>query len=285
MIPLPADLDTVCGYAQFLSRSLRPGSISNYLSGVRTLHAFMGLNYQFSEDFHLKLVMKGIRRANPYVIRRATPITPNILAKIFQHMDHSSSLHLTVWSCCLVLFFTLSRLGSILPSSYGCRDTDGILTRDRINFSAEGVVITLLRTKTIQFGKRRLHIPLVRLNSILCPVRAYRNCLGPLGSARASMIPAFVFRERDQFFWLTKRVFIDTFREIAARFAVGDELFTGHSFRRGGATWAFQSGVPGELIQVMGDWSSDSYKRYLEFSMQSKLKLASIFSQSLTTVL
>ena len=37
--PLPADADTICGYAQFLGRSLQPGAISNYLSGVRTLHS------------------------------------------------------------------------------------------------------------------------------------------------------------------------------------------------------------------------------------------------------
>lgn len=45
--------------------------------------------------------------------------------------------------------------------------------------------------------------------------------------------------------------------------------YTGHSFRRGGATYAFRSGVPGELIQVMGDWKSDAYKRYFDFSFDT----------------
>ena len=152
----------------------------------------------------------------------------------------------------------------------------------RINFSAEGIVITFLRTKSIQFGRRRLHIPLVRLDTIFCPVRAYRLSLEKLGALRGSLIPAFAFRERGKLTWLTKDIFIDTLREITSRFATGDELFTGHSFRRGGATWAFQSGLPGELIQVMGDWSSDCYKRYLEFSMQNKLQLSSFFSRNLS---
>lgn len=50
--------------------------------------------------------------------------------------------------------------------------------------------------------------------------------------------------------------------------------FRGHSFRRGGATWAFRAGVPGELIQIYGDWASDAYKCYLEFSEDSKLIVA-----------
>ena len=59
-------------------------------------------------------------------------------------------------------------------------------------------------------------------------------------------------------------------------------LFTGHSFRRGGATWAFQAGIPGELIQICGDWASDAYKRYLEFSMDDKLNLAAQFVRHLS---
>jgi integrase len=178
------------------------------------------------------------------------------------------------------LFFTLTRLGSVLPSTKRCQDTDHILTRDRVNFSAEGLVITLLRTKTIQFGNRRLHLPLLKLDSVLCPVRAYTNSLRKLGGA--SCVPAFVFRDKGKFVWLTKQIFIRTFRSITDQFTpAGEARFTGHSFRRGGATWAFQAGVPGELIQVMGDWSSDAYKQYLEFSMENKLKLASLFSYSL----
>ena len=35
--------------------------------------------------------------------------------------------------------------------------------------------------------------------------------------------------------------------------------FRGHSLRRGGASWAFNTGVPGELIQILGVWSSEAW--------------------------
>ena len=166
----------------------------------------------------------------------------------------------------------MARLGSILPSGYKSQ-LHTILTRNRVNFSKEGLVITLLHTKTIQFGRRRLHIPLIRNQSFLCPVQAYEQLL--VRSEGDWEGPAFVFLEKGKIHWLTRSIFIKTFRAVLRSGGVKDAAaFTGHSFRRGGATWAFQAGIPGELIQICGDWVSDAYKRYLEFSMKDKLYLA-----------
>ena len=47
-------------------------------------------------------------------------------------------------------------------------------------------------------------------------------------------------------------------------------------FRRGGgaASFAFSSGVPGELIQNFGNWASYAYKTYLEISLPVKVQVA-----------
>ena len=55
-------------------------------------------------------------------------------------------------------------------------------------------------------------------------------------------------------------------------------------FRRGAASWAFKCGVPGKIIQLHGDWSSDAYKLYLEFSLESKLALANQLRQAIIDV-
>ena len=277
--PLPADSQTIYAYAQFLSRSLKPPSIKNYLSGVKMLHILHGLPDIFSEDYLLQLEIKGIFRLHPHVPIRAKPITPNILLLFHRFMDPRSSLHSNVWACSLFLFYTLSRLGSMLPSSKST-PRHKFLSRDRVNRSLEGLLVTFLHTKTLQFGKRRLHIPLLAMESVLCPVHAYLHAVS-LSSDGASG-PAFTFRKHNKVCWLTTSIFITTFRSVLAKAGVqGASDFTGHSFRRGGATWAFQAGVPGELIQICGDWASDAYKTYLEFSMQSKLDLAARFIQHL----
>lgn len=273
-------METISGYVQFLSRTVQPNTIRNYLSGVRTLHAFMGYQYQFSEDFHLQLLLRGIDRLHPHVTRRARPVTPDILLEFHRLMDEHDSLHCSVWACCLVLFFSISRLGSVLPRSGSIKNFHTFLTRDRIRFCREGLLITHVQTKTIQFGKRRLHIPLLRLHSALCPVRAYQNLLYKVGTS--SFVPAFVYVHKGRVTWLTRKVFIRTFRSVLRGHVRGHiDEFTGHSFRRGGATWAFRTGVPGELIQVAGDWASDAYKKYLEFDISQKLELAALFCRGL----
>lgn len=278
--PLPASANTLCGYVQFLSRAIQPPSIRNYLSGVKTLHSLLGFKYEFSDDFQLQLVLRGISRMNPHVPRRAKPITPQILTSVYHHMDKDSSLQRAVWACCLTLFFTMTRLGSILPASTKIQDTKSFLTRERLQFCREGLLVTLLQTKTIQFGRRRLHIPMIILDSFLCPVEAYRSHIAILPTDK--YLPAFVFAEGGKIRWLTKDIFIRCFRNMASTAGIDDaSFFTGHSFRRGGATWAFQAGLPGEFIQICGDWSSDAYKQYLEFSMSNRICLATLFCKKL----
>ena len=233
--------------------------------------------YAHAEDFLLQLELRGISRLHPHVPIRAKPITPEVLIQ-FHHLMDDSSLHLAVWSCCLVLFYTMARLGSVLPASRSTPSQE-FLTRDRINFCVEGLLVTFIHTKTIQFGKRRLHIPLLKIDSVLCPVAAFARSAQNFQGV--SHVPAFVFLEEGQVKWLTRSKFIRTFREIIALKVHDPTEFTGHSFRRGGATWAFQCGMPGELIQICGDWVSDSYKRYLEFSTRNKLDLAALLVRNL----
>ena len=184
-----------------------------------------------------------------------------------------------MFACSLILFFTMARIGSILPASQ-CTPTHLFLTRDCVNFSREGILITLLHTKTIQFGERRLHIPLPRSESVLCPVAAYTASVNRV--RHPNPIPAFVYSRGGKLQWLSPSIFMETFRELLDRAGIQDSsAYTGHSFRRGGASWAFQSGVPGKLIQICGDWASDAYKTYLEFNTQNKLDLAALMFKDL----
>ena len=66
--------------------------------------------------------------------------------------------------------------------------------------------------------------------------------------------PPFCYHHNSQLIPLTKTVFIRKFQNLLVRADVPSAAcYTGHSFCWGGATYAFRSGVPGELIQVMGD--------------------------------
>ena len=243
------------------------------------LHIFLGYEYKFTKSFHLHLTVRGLERIHQHVPQRAKPITVDVLSKISQLSSHFTSFQRSVFACGLLLFFTMARVGSILPSSRHTPKSQ-FLTQNRLNLTPEGILITLLHTKNIQFGRRRLHIPLVRSNSPLCPVQAYLATQFP--RLNPHLVPVFTFEECDSTKWLTKSRFIEGFHALLHWAGVADHHgYTGHSFRRGGASWAFQCGMPGELIQVCGDWASDTYKRYLEFGTKDKMRLAALLVKDL----
>ncbi|EDO30391.1 predicted protein [Nematostella vectensis] len=49
--------------------------------------------------------------------------------------------------------------------------------------------------------------------------------------------------------------------------------FSSRSFRKGGATFAFNRGAPTEYIKAQGDWKSDAYLVYLTLSSRKKLAI------------
>ncbi len=95
--------------------------------------------------------------------------------------------------------------------------------------------------------------------------------------------PLFVYLSRSGVLKpVLKRQFISVLHALLRAAKVTQyHLFRGHSFRRGGTSWAFSAGMPGELIQVFGYWRSDAYKSYLDISMALKLRVAQGMVRSL----
>ena len=271
----------MCLYAQFLSHSFVPDSIKNYLSGVKLLHIILGFEYPFSGNILLNLTLRGISRGAQHTPRRANPITPLILIAIQRVVDFTCPLQSSVFATALLLFSLMLRLGNVLPPSINSFSPSKFLTKSRISVTDEGLLVSLMHTKTLQFGNRILHLPVLRVHdSVLCPVTAYTHAL--TFSSGSDSGPLFSFSLLGHSHVLTKDLFIKTFRALAQQAGVSSpSSFTGHSFRRGGASFAFQVGIPGEYIQIAGDWASDCYKSYLDVSMEAKLNFANIFSSYL----
>ena len=59
--------------------------------------------------------------------------------------------------------------------------------------------------------------------------------------------------------------------------------YSPHSFRRGGATFAFHAGASPLFIKFLGDWSSDAYMVYLVLNTTQKLNVAKTLAQHIPT--
>lgn len=268
---IPASLNTICLYVQFLSRSFRSVvSIRNYLHGVKVLHVLSGRDFVHFDHIEYKLLIKGLFRLKSHRVKQAAPITPHILAAMFQFFDFSLPLHVACWASFLLTFFIMARKSNMVPSSYGKFDFNKQLARRDIILGPSGLLVVLRWSKVNQVGKRQVVIPVPSFGgSLLCPVLAYSRLVA-LVAAR-DLDPAFTYCVRPRLQCVTSFRFVKILRHMLSRAGFPALEFTGHSFRRGGATFAFQANVPGELIKLQGDWSSEAYLRYLDFSLSSKL--------------
>jgi len=262
-------------YAQFLSRSFKSvGSVRNYVQGVKLLHLLRGLPFPHFSNTEFKLVLRGISRLNPHTPRQPLPITPPVLLRMLEVLDLNTPLHATLWCCFLLAFYLFARKSNMVPPSKSAFDPKKHLRRGDIVESEAGVLVCIRWSKTIQFGERVLHIPLVAVpGSPLCPSAAVQRMRRLVAGSRSG--PAFLIPSVEGVVSLTHASFTTFLRQILNQAGYTAAAYSGHSFRRGGATWAFSSGVPGELIRMHGDWHSEAYLRYLEYSVKTKLMVTS----------
>lgn len=268
---LPASTRTICLFVQFLSRTMKSAdSIRNYVSGVKTLHMLTDTDYSGVRQMEVNLALRGVARLHPHCPSRASPITPLILTEFFHLINLSDPLHATLWCCFLFSFYLMTRKSNMVTN--GAFNAEKILLRQDITVKDDSLLVCLKWSKTNQFGRRKHVIPLIRIpSSPLCPVLAFYNMCdlvpAPAG-APAFCVPGSRYKG------LSYDLFQKFLRQLISQTGRDPAIFSSHSFRRGGASWAFQSNVPGELIQLQGDWVSEAYKVYLDHSLDQKLQVA-----------
>jgi hypothetical protein len=267
---IPATLENVCLYAQFLSRSFKStDSVRNYISGIKLLHLFLDVEFPHIHEFEFKLVLKGLARLNPHLPRQALPITPDMLLEFYPFLDLRNLFDATAWCVLLFGFFLLARKSNLVPNSASAFDSDKQLCRGDVCAGQDHLIVSFRWSKTIQFGERELLIPLVSVpGSVVCPVKAYNHMCRLVPALPAS--PAFVYRRKGKLPPFTYSQLQRVLKELVQKSGRDAKLYSSHSLRRGGASWAFRAGVSSELIQLQGDWRSDAYKEYLKFTLSDK---------------
>ena len=281
---MPATAESLCLFAQFLSRSCKSiDTIRNYISGVKLLHILVEAPCPTFSNIELKMSLRGIARKNPHCPRQAAPITPHILLKIYHLLDHSNPIHSTIWALFITAFFTLSRKSNLVVSAKIPFNPEKQLCRKDITIGQHTATITFRWTKTIQFGNRILKIPLLAIpHSHLCPVKALKAMIKLVPAE--PLHPAFAIPCKKSVVPIHYSGLQSAIKTCIKAIGLNPKKFSSHSFRRGGATWAFRSNVPADLIKVQGDWASQAYMRYLDFSLDQRVIVAQNMISEITKI-
>ena len=170
--PVPATQQTLCAYLAFLSRSLSPSSVKDYMNAVRLLHIESGFVNPLHENWEITMIQCGMSRLLGTPPKQKLPITVVILLDIKKVLSNSPA-DVAFWAACVVAFFGFLRKLTLLPSPGDLFANKFIAHGDVTDMSLSSFVLLVRFSKTIQFGQRVLSIPYVACANLdLCPVRA-----------------------------------------------------------------------------------------------------------------
>ena len=231
-------------------------------------------------NWYLNSILKGLRRHKGDGVSQKLPITDVILHGILAVLNLNNPFDVCFWAACLVAFFPFFRKSNLLVPSPSQFNPAKHLCVSDVCFSPRGAILSVRWSKTIQYKQRTLYIPLPHISgSPFCPSSALLLCTSVLSKA-SDPLPLFSYPSRQGFQPITYSMFITHLRLCLRKLGLNPSLYSGHSFRRGGASFALQCGIPTEWIKLQGDWSSDAYQRYLDPSFDLRLQLATIMGNS-----
>ena len=279
---LPASVDSLICFLEFMARSSGHGHLKHLLCSVRFLHLALGLDFP-EDNFQLDMTMQGLKRRLARVPFQVLPITPQILRDMYSHLDMSKIQDLALWCAFLVSFYGLLRKSNAVPVSTKY-DKSKILVRRNItvDISSDMVYVYMGFSKTNQFGARDLVIPIPgNRDPAMDPVHHLHTLYTRVHVHRDA--PAFSIGPNS---FINYSIFTSKLKSLLTKSGYNASLYSGHSFRRGGATFLHSCGGTTLMVQACGDWSSQCFTRYLHLSFAERLKSQMLIANriSLTAV-
>lgn len=276
----PPDILTTMRYIAYLAQRLQFSSIAQYTSPIRLMHAEVGSQSPLSA-WPVQSTLQGVKRVKGNATVQKLPITPSILLQIRSRLNPNKPADCVLWAAFVMAFFTLLRKSNVVPSSPLAFDPLRHPCLSDITIEKQGLSLTIKSSKTIQFKERQHRVPIPYMpNHPLCPATAVIAVLAMQPSGHPAT-PLLSYPTLQGMRLLTQSTFTSRLKSLLKDIGGDATRFGSHSFRRGGASWAFQAGLPGEVIQVLGDWRSDCYKRYLEIDIDTKFNLMNVFTKNL----
>jgi hypothetical protein len=271
-VPVPASQQCISKYVAALSQILTYNSLKQYLNIIRLLHLEAGFPNPLLDNWYLKSILQGVRRTLGDAQKPKLPITPDILLRVVTKLDLSIPKDSLFWASILLGFFTFLRKSNLFPPATGF-DPKLHLVRSDFQLSPPNFSVKIKSSKTIQFQDRQLTLVIPsNPGNILCPVTALLRAFSL--APNLPLDPAFSFRVGTRLVTFSYLDFLKKLRSILGALGYPSSEYSGHSLRRGGASWAFSCGLPTEFIKKHGDWKSDAYQKYLHLSIQEQHHLA-----------
>lgn len=259
--PLPCSIEVCCMYIAYMAHTFRYVSIVNYVSAVRGLHRWFGYAPPPTDCFLINATLAGARRLLGDTQFSSDPLLPSHLRTFRSILNLSLDDDFVFWCAVNLAFRGLLRKSSVCKGPQNLRRCD-------IEFFDWGRVISLHKSKTIQFSERIHQIPVSRVKGALCVMTLLEIMVRRIRAAPHHAL--FGMHKKNVYHPITYEWFSTKLKSCVARAGLKGK-YTSHSLRRGGATALSLVGVPLHQIQKTGDWKSMSVLLYLSSPLDYRI--------------
>lgn len=280
LTPMPANEQTLIWFITYVHYHPMVGgtkvsaeSLQVYLNGVRALHIKSGFAVPPIAGDRIKLVLKGISENSPPP-QQKWPITYKLLSQMFALLSQTyqdilwkAVFSMAFFGCMRAAEFTIPKEGAFDPALHLCQsDVQFATSEEKVLY----MTVTVKRTKVAKHGVQ-LYIGCSGAHACaVCSMHEYVKLRNMLGIHIAN--PAlFVFHTG---VILDKPTLVKHTKFLIKLLGLDPEHFSGHSYRIGSASEAGQMNFKDWEIQLLGNWSSDTYKRYIRNTASHVIKFA-----------
>ena len=165
---VPANGKQLCRFVQFLADSPTISAIetiNNYLGGVKTFHRLLNLPPPDTSEFLFNLTIRGLKLTLVRPIHQVEPMTPEIIQKMFAHVDLNYEEQLVAWVALMVGFHLLLCKSNLVPDTQASYDSSKQLVHRNLCLVKNVILVEIEWCKTLQFKEKKLILPLVQLKT------------------------------------------------------------------------------------------------------------------------
>ena len=248
--------------------NIKVDTIKQELYAIQSVLYDYGVQIQIKNFQTLEKVLLGMKKLTIPVQNKKLEITPTILQTIIESLPKSSHYDTQVYKAA----FTIAVYGMLRCGEFASQSQKNDIKTLRLhnveiikmqnNHPVLRLFIPVSKTDLFRQGIH-IHLPCICEFQLACPVHEYKTMIKLRNENLISInpnSPLFLFKNGTV---LQRKHVTQLLNKFNLEQNIGLQKFTGHSFRRGGATALAQNGTPDWIIQMLGRWKSDSYKRYI----------------------
>lgn len=253
-------------YLEFLFlNDLKPASIKTHIMSLKTPFYKYDLPVHVFDCKEVGFMLKSFDITSQYNPKICKVFSIEMLYNIINNMSvlKEPLLYRTIF---LLAFFGFFRISNLVPRTSLQFDATRNLCRGDIIISHPGLQVILKWSKTLQARNSFKTIPIGTLsNSILCPVKAFMEFVQQYPCPPEHPM-FFYYNNKGSKVIIGETHVRAALRQVLNRLDLDSSKLGFHTFRRSGATLAYQLGVPIQHIQSHGTWMSDAVWTYIKAS-------------------